>query len=78
MRNLEKISNINNQQNDDNRFIKRLPNDILVKVDRAAMNSSLETRVQLLDHKLIEYIWKIPHNLNFKMEKENDFEKNFK
>ena len=29
------------------------------------MASSLETRVPFLDHKLIEYIWKIPHNLKF-------------
>ena len=43
-----------------------LPNDILVKVDRAAMTSSLETRMPLLSHKLIEFAWKIPHNLKFR------------
>ena len=43
-----------------------LPDDILVKVDRAAMASSLETRIPFLDHKLIEYVLKIPHSLKFR------------
>ena len=43
-----------------------LPDDILVKVDRAAMASSLETRIPFLDHNFIEYVFKIPHTLKFK------------
>lgn len=43
-----------------------LPDDILVKVDRAAMASSLETRVPFLDHKLIEHVFKIPHSLKYR------------